>query len=381
MTFLFWLQKSGKPVPGNSISWLSALVPEVDKTNPRKLDLMIFWPWLQKSTKQWFSFVFNDPENSSWETVRIAMGNEKYAFCLMKQWFSWIFARNHQELLWMLKELPRAARSYQEHPGAAKSSAPVPAQWEILEYQSFCNICPIVVKYYLVGTGAPLMKKGKKTTTPKLVLMCKPNEQIMKLVVFCKVNMVFGWHQVLVNNHDDERHALEDHGFIKAEWDFLAKLMILPQHDAIEGKTITSRITVIKKNKIQQYCRENVWAISGGSKMIATMVQVLTYKTTEKRKMRIFVRYPLSCSNPGWPWNPSFYEGEINVAATVSELTWGAPYMIVAIIQGLLYANQNNKLKFNICSLHSLFNSRINPKSRFSYPWEPDVAAKVSELT
>ena len=25
--------------------------PEVDKTNPRTLDLMTFWPWPQKSTK------------------------------------------------------------------------------------------------------------------------------------------------------------------------------------------------------------------------------------------------------------------------------------------------------------------------------------------
>ena len=28
-----------------------ASAPEVDKTNPRSLDLMTFWPWLQKSTK------------------------------------------------------------------------------------------------------------------------------------------------------------------------------------------------------------------------------------------------------------------------------------------------------------------------------------------
>ena len=28
-----------------------ASAPEVDKTNPRTLDLMTFWPWLQKSTK------------------------------------------------------------------------------------------------------------------------------------------------------------------------------------------------------------------------------------------------------------------------------------------------------------------------------------------
>ena len=28
-----------------------ALAPEVEKTNPRKLDFMTFWPWIKKSTK------------------------------------------------------------------------------------------------------------------------------------------------------------------------------------------------------------------------------------------------------------------------------------------------------------------------------------------
>ena len=82
MTFWPWLQKSAKLIPGSSIWWLPgcgsrsrqnqsqearfgnfvALVPEVDKTNSRMLDLMTSWPWLQKSTKAvpevsiwWFS--------------------------------------------------------------------------------------------------------------------------------------------------------------------------------------------------------------------------------------------------------------------------------------------------------------------------------------
>ena len=32
-----------------------AMAPEVDKTSPRTLDLMIFEPWIQESTKQWLS--------------------------------------------------------------------------------------------------------------------------------------------------------------------------------------------------------------------------------------------------------------------------------------------------------------------------------------
>ena len=64
MTFQHWLKKSTKPIPRCSIWWLSgvatrrrenqsqearfddfpALAPEVDKTSPRRLDLMIFWP-------------------------------------------------------------------------------------------------------------------------------------------------------------------------------------------------------------------------------------------------------------------------------------------------------------------------------------------------
>ena len=66
-----WVQKSTKCVPGNPILAFSglgsrsrqsgsqeigvqhflALVPEVDKTGPRKSEFSIFWPWVQKSTK------------------------------------------------------------------------------------------------------------------------------------------------------------------------------------------------------------------------------------------------------------------------------------------------------------------------------------------
>ena len=82
MTFQHWLKKSTKPIPRGSIWWLSghgsrsrqnqsqearfddfpAMAPEVDRTSPRRLDLMTFRPWLQKSTKPvpggliwWFS--------------------------------------------------------------------------------------------------------------------------------------------------------------------------------------------------------------------------------------------------------------------------------------------------------------------------------------
>ena len=79
MTFQHWLKKSTKPIPRGPIWWLSghgsrsrqnqfqearfddfpAMAPEVDKTSPRKLDLMAFRPWLQKSTKP-------VPGNSIW---------------------------------------------------------------------------------------------------------------------------------------------------------------------------------------------------------------------------------------------------------------------------------------------------------------------------
>ena len=72
MNFQPWLKKSAKPVLGNSIWWLSGLgyrrrenqskearfddflvlAPEVIKTSPMRLDSVVFWPWIQKSTKQ-----------------------------------------------------------------------------------------------------------------------------------------------------------------------------------------------------------------------------------------------------------------------------------------------------------------------------------------
>ena len=71
MTFQPWLQKSTKRIPGDSIWCLSglgsrsqenhsqepcfddfpALAQEVDETSPGKLDLMTSWPWLQTSRK------------------------------------------------------------------------------------------------------------------------------------------------------------------------------------------------------------------------------------------------------------------------------------------------------------------------------------------
>ena len=84
MTFWHGLQKSTKPVPEGSIWWLFglgsrsrqnhsqkarfddflALAPEGDKTNPRRLDLMTFWPgWpkslvldLPETSKSWFLY-------------------------------------------------------------------------------------------------------------------------------------------------------------------------------------------------------------------------------------------------------------------------------------------------------------------------------------
>ena len=46
-------------------------------------------------------------------------------------------------------------------------------------------------------------------------------------------NMLFGLHQVLIREHDNKRPALAAHRFTKTIWDFVAKLRILAQQDAI----------------------------------------------------------------------------------------------------------------------------------------------------
>ena len=66
-----WFQMSTEPIPGCLIWWLSghgsrcrrnrsqdarfddflAMVPDVDETDPRMVDLMTFWPWVQMSTE------------------------------------------------------------------------------------------------------------------------------------------------------------------------------------------------------------------------------------------------------------------------------------------------------------------------------------------
>ena len=177
MTFQHWLKKSTKPIPRGSIWWLSghgsrsrqnqsqearfddfpAMAPEVDKTSPRKLDLMIFDPWIQESTKQWLSWTLNDPEYSFWDTRRIALGNEKYRFCLIKLWFSYIYARSHQDLPWAPRELPGANRTLPEHQWAAITGAlasQMNNSWKYMILQTFLT----VVKCYSVGTRAPLTK-------------------------------------------------------------------------------------------------------------------------------------------------------------------------------------------------------------------------------
>ena len=159
MTFWPGLQKPRKQITGGWFNELSnfgsrnrqnqsqearfdeflAMAPEVDKTSPRKLDLMIFEPWIQESTKQWLSWTLNDPEYSFWDTRRIALGNEKYTFCLIKLWFSYIYARSHQDLPWAPRELPGANRTLPEHQWAAITGALVVAKWTILENTWFCN--------------------------------------------------------------------------------------------------------------------------------------------------------------------------------------------------------------------------------------------------
>ena len=47
--------------------------------------------------------------------------------------------------------------------------------------------------------------------------------------------MLFGSHQVL-ETETQQRRAMGDHGFTGAKKDFVAKLVVLLQQDAIEGK-------------------------------------------------------------------------------------------------------------------------------------------------
>ena len=95
--------------------FLVLLAPEVIKNSPMRLDLVVFSPWVQKSTKRK-------------ETFRIALGNEKERFCLIKPWFSYIYARSHQELPWAPRELPGANRTFPEHQWAAITGALVLAK-------------------------------------------------------------------------------------------------------------------------------------------------------------------------------------------------------------------------------------------------------------
>ena len=54
-----WLQKSTKSVPWVSMWWLCSFGPRIDKINTRNLDLRTFWHWRQKSAK-------SIPEVSMW---------------------------------------------------------------------------------------------------------------------------------------------------------------------------------------------------------------------------------------------------------------------------------------------------------------------------
>ena len=59
------------------------------------------------------------------------------------------------------------------------------------------------------------------------------NAKIYKIIK--SGNMLFGWHQVPKQEHNNKRPALGDTSFIEAKWTFLVKLMIFAQQDAIEG--------------------------------------------------------------------------------------------------------------------------------------------------
>ena len=46
--------------------------------------------------------------------------------------------------------------------------------------------------------------------------------------------MLFGWHQVSINSHDNNKTILRPTSFTETKWDFLVKLMIFAQQDAIK---------------------------------------------------------------------------------------------------------------------------------------------------
>ena len=71
------------------------------------------------------------------------------------------------------------------------------------------------------------------------MLWCQPNNKILendKLYEIIKSeNMLFGWHQVLINGHDNKKPILAPTSFTETKWTFLVKLVIFAQQDAIEG--------------------------------------------------------------------------------------------------------------------------------------------------
>ena len=58
-----------------------------------------------------------------------------------------------------------------------------------------------------------------KTTTPKLMRLCKPNSKFMKLSKFYKIikseNMLFGWHQVVETRAQQQESTLAPTWFIE----------------------------------------------------------------------------------------------------------------------------------------------------------------------
>ena len=131
MTLLPWLQRSTKSIPEVSIWRLSSLgsrsrqnltqksrfddflvlAPEVDKTIPRSIDLMTFWPWLQKLTKSF-------PEVSIWWSSSIWLQNsthiQNFRFHDPWPWLQRSTKSIPEVSIWRLSGL--GSRSGQTHP-------------------------------------------------------------------------------------------------------------------------------------------------------------------------------------------------------------------------------------------------------------------------
>ena len=77
VTFWLWFQKSRKPIPGSSIWRLSGIGSRNRQNQSQDARFYDFLALDPEVDKKMFSWNFNDPEYRSLETLRIALGSGK----------------------------------------------------------------------------------------------------------------------------------------------------------------------------------------------------------------------------------------------------------------------------------------------------------------